>query len=88
MMVIIFFACNCPNTPSIVRHNSYYGYLAGFDFGPFVSYDHSNCTDFGGNARDSSGHLPPFANNATDCCNFCCGRNDLYPKTTTTNGRD
>ncbi len=80
-----FFACNCPGFLSTAIYNSYYGYLgAPGEFGPFVPYDHTTCTDFGGNARDVDGNIPFTARHAVECCNFCCGRNDSYPTTTTT----
>ena len=60
------YGCNCPNTPSTSTYNGYYG-IAG--------YDYTTCTDFGGTARG------PTTNDAVDCCNFCCGRNDPYPPT-------
>ncbi len=60
------------------------GHYYDGSYGPFVGYDYTNCTDYGGNARDDSGHVLPTARYATNCCNFCCGRNDSLPITTTT----
>ncbi|CAF3631657.1 unnamed protein product, partial [Rotaria sp. Silwood2] len=71
--------CNCPYYPYnfVIDNGGYYNYNGFPNY-----YNYTTCTDFGGNARDAHGNVPPNVNNATDCCNFCCNRND--PTTTTT----
>lgn len=73
--------CNCPNSSTTIYHNGY------FFHGPYYGYHYTTCTDFGNRARDVNNTRPGGVNAATDCCNFCCDRNDPHPhpiKTTTT----
>lgn len=72
--------CNCPGTPSNVMFNGFFDSSVLYG----ETYNYTNCTNFGTNARDSSGGIPAKANEATDCCNFCCNRNDPYAETKTT----
>lgn len=72
--------CNCPRSPFNVGFNGFYG---SSDIFAYI-FNYTTCTNFGGNARDSTDNVPVNANNATECCNFCCGRNDPYPKNKTT----
>ena len=75
------FGCNCPNSPSNATHNGvYFNLTAGSEY----YYNYDTCTGFAGNAHDDRGDVSAGANNATDCCNFCCDRNDPYPTNTTT----
>lgn len=69
------FGCNCPNSPSNATNN-------GFVFDNITAaseyyYYYDTCTGFAGNVSAD-------ADNANDCCNFCCDRNDPYPTNTTT----
>lgn len=66
--------CNCPGSTSTATHNGYYGTSTNH-----YGYSYTNCTDYGGNARNTDGHIPADIDTATDCCNFCCNRNDSYP---------
>ena len=66
--------CNCPGSNSTATYNGYYGTSANH-----YGYSYTNCTDYGGNARNTDGHIPADIDTATDCCNFCCNRNDPYP---------
>ncbi len=72
--------CNCPRTPFNVSFNGIYGSTDIYAY----FYNYTTCTNFGGDARDVSDHIPTNANNATDCCNFCCDRNDPHPRNKTT----
>lgn len=72
--------CNCPSSPFKMTFNGYFGFSDIFA----DHFNYTTCTHFGGNARDATGNVPANANNATDCCNFCCGRNDPHPKHNTT----
>ena len=58
-----FAGCNCPKTPYNLRNNGYAS----------AHFNYSTCTEFGANVRHD------LINIATDCCNFCCDRNDPYP---------
>ena len=49
---------------------------------PEYNYNYTTCTDYGYNARDRTGDVPYGENIATDCCNYCCDRNDPYLITT------
>lgn len=78
--------CNCPGNPFNVRFNAFYSSVDIYTY----TFNYTNCTNFGTNARDADGRVPANANNAIDCCNFCCGRNDPPIKSkatiTTTSG--
>ncbi|CAF0953595.1 unnamed protein product [Didymodactylos carnosus] len=71
--------CNCPyySYDHVIDNGAYYNFN-GFP----TFYNYTTCTDFGSNARDAHGNVPPDGNNAIDCCNFCCDPND--PTTITT----
>ena len=81
-----YVGCSCPLTPSTASHNAVYFDRPNVLPYNFTHHNYTTCTAFGGNARNLHDHIPEYANNATDCCNFCCGRNDPYPTTTTING--
>ena len=66
------------HTPSN-HHATHNGYMGG------SGYHYDTCTAYGGNARDRSGNVLSDANYATDCCNYCCGRNDPHPIPPATN---
>ena len=71
---------SCPNNPCNITFNGYYaGYIVADPGGPF---NYTTCTDFG----YVGGHFCEYGNNATDCCNFCCNRNDPYPDTIRVSG--
>lgn len=76
---ILFFdyGCNCPNSTH-TGTNGHYGGDSRID--PGGPFNYTTCTGFGGD------HNFIFGNNATDCCNFCCDRNDPYPGTTSVSG--
>jgi hypothetical protein len=79
-----YVGCNCPLTSFTASHNAYYMDMEGLITRNYTHHNYTTCTSFGGNARDLHGRVPIDVNNAIDCCNFCCGRNDSYPATTTT----
>ena len=74
-----YYGCNCPNSAYSGSHNGAYGPAIGK---PEYNYNYTTCTDYGSNARDSTGDVPYGENVATDCCNYCCDRNDPYLTTT------
>ncbi len=79
-----YVGCNCPLSSSTATHNAFYLDLQGISTLNFTRHNYTTCTAFGRNARDLHGHVPIDVNNATDCCNYCCGRNDPYHAFTTT----
>lgn len=75
------YGCNCPIS-SYTGNNGYYsGDPVHAD--PGGPFNYTTCTAFG---TVGGGHDFIFASNATDCCNFCCDRNDPYPPTTSVSG--
>ena len=66
--------CNCPGNPFNVMFNGFFGSV---DLHAYT-YNCASCTNFGTNAHGTSGRVPAIANDAIDCCNFCCNRNDPH----------
>lgn len=77
----VYHGCNCPNSLYNGNHNGAYGRPFGTSN---YNYNYTTCTDYGLNARDDSGSIPYGSNVATDCCNYCCDRDDPYSTSTST----
>lgn len=84
-----YLGCNCPGYLPAAVLNGFYGTRDNIHDGKTrlhngigivgSGYIYTTCTDFGGDARNSDNRRPGNANDATDCCNYCCGRNDSRP---------
>lgn len=73
--------CNCPGY-SYISNNGFY-----HDISSRSGYNYDTCTSYGLNARDHSSDVPGGANDAIDCCNYCCDRHDPYDPIITTTSK-